>query len=105
MLAQYFHSMTDEDEAARALIDQPAIIPADGPTGNLNEQNEEIVLDSFRDLHRQGRAIITVPHNPKMGEKAQRMLRLQHGRVEVPARPRSSSPRRAISGKRLLRFG
>ena len=113
MLAQYYHSMTDRDEAARALaqmgmehrlqhrpsqlsggeqqrvciaralINQPAIILADEPTGNLDEQNEEIVLDIFRDLHRQGRTIIMVTHNPEMGEQAERVVRLQHGRVEV----------------------
>ncbi len=116
MLAQYYHSMTDKEEAAqalaqvgmehrlthrpsqlsggeqqrvciaRALINQPAIILADEPTGNLDEKNEEIVLDLFRELHRAGRTIVMVTHNPEMGEQAERVVRLQHGRIEQPIR-------------------
>src|ERR1700758_2781419 len=84
MLAQYFHSATDEKQAeealrrvglgdrlthvpaqlsggeqqrvaiARALINEPKIILADEPTGNLDEANEEIVLQIFRELHKSG---------------------------------------------------
>ena len=90
MLAQYFHSMTDEKEAqaalarvglaerahhlpsqlsggeqqrfciARALINDPGIILADEPTGNLDAQNEDIVLRLLREFHRQGRTIVMV---------------------------------------------
>ena len=112
MLAQYYHSMTDEHEAeealsrvglshrlhhlpsqlsggeqqrvciARALINEPAIILADEPTGNLDEKNEEVILNIFRELHSEGRTIILVTHNPEMGERADRMIRLHHGRIE-----------------------
>jgi putative ABC transport system ATP-binding protein len=111
MLAQYYHSISDEKDArvalnrvgmghridhlpsqlsggeqqrvcvARALINQPAIILADEPTGNLDEENERIVLDFFRQLHQEGRTIIMVTHNPEMGECAQRIVRLHHGKV------------------------
>jgi len=115
MLAQYYHSMTDREEAARALeqvglshrlhhrpsqlsggeqqrvciaralINQPAIILADEPTGNLDEKNEQIVLDLFGELHKAGRTIIMVTHNPEMGEQAQRTVRLHHGRIDDSA--------------------
>ncbi len=111
MLAQYFHSMTDEQEAlealervgladraqhlpahlsggeqqrvciARALINDPKIILADEPTGNLDAQNEEIVLRLLRELHGQGRTIVMVTHDPVMARLAQRRIDLHHGRI------------------------
>lgn len=112
MLAQYYHSMTDREEArdalkrvglahrfehlpsqlsggeqqrvciARALINHPAIILADEPTGNLDEENEGVILDIFRQLHLSGKTIIMVTHNPEMGENAERIIKMHHGRVE-----------------------
>ena len=111
MLAQYFHSMTDEQEAlaalegvglkkrahhlpsqlsggeqqrvsiARALINDPRIVLADEPTGNLDAQNEEIVLRLLRELHRQGRTIVMVTHDPVVARLADRRLELHHGKI------------------------
>jgi putative ABC transport system ATP-binding protein len=111
MLAQYFHSMADEVEAraaleavglgerqhhlpaqlsggeqqrvciARALINQPKIVLADEPTGNLDAANEEIVLDIFRQLHAQGHTLIVVTHDTRVGRIADRLITLEHGRV------------------------
>ena len=113
MLAQYFHSMTDEREAlealdrvglrerahhvpahlsggeqqrvciARALINDPKIILADEPTGNLDAQNEEIVLRLLRELHQQGRTIVMVTHDPVVARLADRRIELHHGRIAV----------------------
>ncbi len=111
MLAQYFHSMTDKTEAlaaleriglkdradhlpsqlsggeqqrvciARALINDPHIVLADEPTGNLDAQNEEIVLRQLRELHAQGRTIIMVTHDPVVARLADRLLELHHGKI------------------------
>ena len=111
MLAQYFHSMTDKEEAlaaldrvgmkeranhlpsqlsggeqqrvciARALINDPKIILADEPTGNLDAANEEIVLRELRALHAQGRTIIMVTHDPVVARMADRKLELHHGKI------------------------
>jgi putative ABC transport system ATP-binding protein len=111
MLAQYFHSMTDEKEAiealarvglgdrahhlpsqlsggeqqrvciARALINDPRIILADEPTGNLDAQNEEIVLRLLREFHRQGRTIVMVTHDPVVARLADRRIELHHGKI------------------------
>jgi putative ABC transport system ATP-binding protein len=111
MLAQYFHSMTDEKEAldalervglrdraahlpahlsggeqqrvciARALINDPKIVLADEPTGNLDAQNEEIVLRLLRDLHAQGRTIVMVTHDPVVARMADRRIELHHGKI------------------------
>src|SRR6266700_848815 len=111
MLAQYFHSMTDEQEAlealarvglreradhlpaqlsggeqqrvciARALINDPRIILADEPTGNLDAQNEEIVLRLLREFHQQGRTIVMVTHDPVVARLADRRIELHHGKI------------------------
>jgi putative ABC transport system ATP-binding protein len=111
MLAQYFHSMTDEQEAvaalqrvglsdrirhlpselsggeqqrvciARALINHPKLILADEPTGNLDAENERIVLELLAALHHEGHTIIMVTHAPHLGERAQKIVRLAHGRL------------------------
>jgi putative ABC transport system ATP-binding protein len=111
MLAQYFHSMTDEAEAraalervglgnrlahlpselsggeqqrvciARALINNPPILLADEPTGNLDAANQKIVADLLRDLHRNGHTIVMVTHDPEMAALAQRKIALSHGKV------------------------
>ena len=112
MVAQYYHSMPDEKEAlealervglrdrakhlpsqlsggeqqrvciARALINHPEIILADEPTGNLDEANENIVLDLFKQLHEEGATLIVVTHDPEVGEGAQRTITLEHGRIK-----------------------
>src|SRR5882762_9551224 len=111
MLAQYFHSMTDEKEAlealdrvglkerayhlpsqlsggeqqrvciARALINDPKIVLADEPTGNLDAANEEIVLRLLREFHLQGRTIVMVTHDPVVARLADRRIELHHGKI------------------------
>ena len=116
MLAQYFHSVADREEAAqavrevgleqrmshypselsggeqqrvciaRALINQPKILLADEPTGNLDAENEEIVMAIFRRLHRAGLTLLFVTHDPQIGTQADRIIELEHGRI-LPAFP------------------
>ncbi|MBI4444164.1 MAG: ATP-binding cassette domain-containing protein [Acidobacteria bacterium] len=111
MMAQYFHSMTDEAEAiqalarvgladraqhlpsqlsggeqqrvaiARALINQPSLLLADEPTGNLDARNEEIVMGLLRELHAEGNTIVMVTHDEIIGRMADRRILLEHGRI------------------------
>lgn len=111
MLAQHFHSMPDRDQAldalarvqltdrahhlpsqmsggeqqrvciARALINEPTIVLADEPTGNLDEENEARVLDIFRSLHREGTTLVVVTHDPEIGGAGERIIALAHGKV------------------------
>lgn len=111
MVAQYYHSMPDEKEAkkalervgllerakhlpsqlsggeqqrvciARALINYPMLILADEPTGNLDEANEGLVMDIFKQLHKEGSTIVVVTHDPEVAEEAQRTIVLEHGRI------------------------
>ena len=57
----------------------PKLILADEPTGNLDEKNEKIVLDLFRQLHEQGTTIIVVTHDALVASCAQREIMLNHG--------------------------
>ncbi len=115
MLAQYFHSVPDEAQArallermglgdrlhhypaelsggeqqrvaiARALVNDPPILLADEPTGNLDQVNEEIVLRLFQELHAQGKTLLLVTHSPHVARFAQRHIVLEHGRlVDIP---------------------
>lgn len=111
MVSQYYHSMPDEEEAikalekvglkdrihhlphqlsggeqqrvciARALINSPAILLADEPTGNLDEENEQIVIDLMKQLHKEGVTIIVVTHDPEVGDEAERKIVLNHGKI------------------------
>jgi putative ABC transport system ATP-binding protein len=67
---------------ARALINQPAVILADEPTGNLDSVTAAQILELFSHLHRQWRKIvILVSHAPEAGRAADRVLRLRDGRL------------------------
>ena len=66
---------------ARALINYPALILADEPTGNLDEANEKKVLEIFKQLHDEGSTLIVVTHDIEVAEQAQRTIVLEHGRL------------------------
>jgi len=69
---------------ARALINQPPLLLADEPTGNLDSATGGVVLDLLGELHRAGQTIVMVTHNRESAEYAQRIVRLRDGSVEQP---------------------
>ena len=114
LLAQYFHSMVDEAQAvevmrqiglgerlhhlpsqlsggeqqrvciARALINEPRVLLADEPTGNLDEQNEKEIVRLLMHLHeKEGVTIVMVTHDAVVGRMADRQIELNHGRLAV----------------------
>ena len=122
MMAQYYHSMPDEEEAmaaleavgladrakhlpnqlsggeqqrvciARSLINHPSLLLADEPTGNLDEKNEFIVMDIFEKLHNAGSTIIVVTHDPEVGDEAERLITLDHGRISKEEKKKRTRP-------------
>ncbi len=66
---------------ARALINRPAVILADEPTGNLDETNEKIVIDFFHRLHEEGTTLVVVTHDAEVAAQGQRQIILEHGRI------------------------
>ncbi|MBX7172626.1 MAG: ABC transporter ATP-binding protein [Pyrinomonadaceae bacterium] len=67
---------------ARAIINSPAIILADEPTGNLDTENSQIVLDMFKELNeRFNQTIIMITHNPDATEHCDRIIRMKDGKI------------------------
>lgn len=123
MLAQYYHSVVDEASArkvleqvglahrmdhrpsqlsggeqqrvciARALVNEPPVIFADEPTGNLDEANEKLVLALLQTLNQQGRTIVMVTHNPELGKLTDRTIFLQYGKLLREENNRQKSER------------
>lgn len=67
---------------ARALVNQPSILLADEPTGNLDSGTSEEIMRVFGDLHAQGQTVIMVTHEPGIAAYAERVVVLRDGRVE-----------------------
>jgi putative ABC transport system ATP-binding protein len=67
---------------ARALINNPSIIFADEPTGNLDTHTGDEIMQIFEELHRQGNTIILVTHEEYIAEHALRIIRLRDGKIE-----------------------
>jgi putative ABC transport system ATP-binding protein len=66
---------------ARALVTQPAIVLADEPTGNLDTDNTNSVLDLFDELHASGVTICVITHDQNVADRAQRSIRLRDGEI------------------------
>lgn len=70
----------------RALLGQPGVVFADEPTGALNTQAAEEIMDLITDIHRQGTAVFLVTHDPKVAAWAQRVLFMKDGKMESEIR-------------------
>ena len=119
MVAQHFHSVVNKESAiealkdvglekrldhvpsklsggeqqrvaiARALINEPAIILADEPTGNLDRKNGELIMEILEKLHARGQTIIFVTHNQDLAERGDRIVELADGTIVSDRETRS----------------
>ena len=67
---------------ARALVNNPSIILADEPTGNLDSKTSEEIMSLFGDIHRKGNTIIVVTHEEEIAQHAHRIVRVKDGLIE-----------------------
>lgn len=67
---------------ARALVNRPAILLADEPTGNLDSTTSEEIMQLFSDIHKQGNTLVVVTHEEDIAKHAHRIIRLKDGKVE-----------------------
>ncbi|HEU4339831.1 MAG TPA: ABC transporter ATP-binding protein [Planctomycetota bacterium] len=70
---------------ARSLVNDPLILLADEPTGNLDTATADVIAGMIEDLHQKGRTIVMVTHNPELAAKTTRILRLKDGRMQPEA--------------------
>ena len=112
MLAQYYHSSIDKDDAlamldkvglshrvrhlpselsggeqqrlciARAMMNNPEILLADEPTGNLDSENEARVLELLQTFKKEGKSLVLITHNPELGSYGDKKLLLKHGEMQ-----------------------
>ena len=94
---------------ARALVNNPSLILADEPTGNLDSRSSHVIMEELSDIHKRGNTIIMVTHNPDLTTYASRVIHMLDGRidsdskipieVEKPAQKVSMSSRRTGKAK------
>jgi putative ABC transport system ATP-binding protein len=72
---------------ARATITEPAVLLADEPTGNLDQKSGQEVVASLEALHAKGITLIVVTHDPALGDRAVRHIKMVDGRIERDERP------------------
>jgi putative ABC transport system ATP-binding protein len=72
---------------ARALVGEPVLLLADEPTGALDTRSSHEILDLFDALHARGRTIVMITHEPEVAARAQRVVRMQDGRIVDDSSP------------------
>ena len=95
---------------ARALVNDPVMILADEATGNLDTRTSFEILTLFQKLHREGRTIVFVTHNPEIAEFCSRNIVLRDGRIvedvqNTQVRSAKESTRFAAAGQRPIKRG
>jgi putative ABC transport system ATP-binding protein len=77
---------------ARALVNEPSIILADEPTGNLDSRSSHIIMEELSDLHKRGNTIIMVTHNPRLTTYSSRVITMLDGQIDTDTKPTVEKP-------------
>lgn len=91
---------------ARALVNEPSIILADEPTGNLDSRSSHVIMEELSELHKKGNTIIMVTHNPSLTSYASRVINMLDGKIasdtKIPVNTHDSTPAVKIPLNRKL---
>jgi putative ABC transport system ATP-binding protein len=90
---------------ARALVNNPSIILADEPTGNLDSHASHIIMEELADLHRRGNTIIMVTHNPDLTTYASRVITMLDGRIDTDTQRNKPSKKKSHKKRPLNKKG
>jgi putative ABC transport system ATP-binding protein len=98
---------TQRAAIARALVNNPSIILADEPTGNLDSKNSEIIMDELTRIHREGNTILMVTHNPDLLAYASRVIHMKDGQIardiELTENKAHATANKFISRRKAMR--
>ena len=90
-LASYPHQLSGGElkraAIARALLNDPSIILADEPTGDLDADTEMEIMELFREINKKGKTVIMVTHNPDLSTYASRVFRMAKGKLNIETGP------------------
>lgn len=90
---------------ARALVNDPSIILADEPTGNLDSKSSHVILEELSDIHRRGNTIIMVTHNPDMTTYADRVITMLDGRIDTDTKTTVVKNTRSTTTSKKISLG
>jgi ABC transporter-related protein len=76
---------------ARALVNEPSIILADEPTGNLDSRSSHVIMEELAELHKKGNTIIMVTHNPNLTSYASRVINMLDGKIASDTQVRANT--------------
>lgn len=84
---------------ARALVNDPSIVLADEPTGNLDSKASHVIMEELSDIHKRGNTIIMVTHNPSLTTYASRVITMLDGHIDTDTKTLRTSKNAATAGK------
>lgn len=87
---------------ARALVNDPAIVLADEPTGNLDSRSSHVIMEELSDIHKRGNTIIMVTHNPDLTTYASRVIKMIDGKIASDTKIRRTPTKKIDTSKRPL---
>ena len=87
---------------ARALVNDPAIVLADEPTGNLDSRSSHVIMEELSDIHKRGNTIIMVTHNPDLTTYASRVIKMIDGKIASDTKIRRAPTKKLDTTKRPL---